>query len=965
MNTTATTAINGCHGFYDRAANAFALYNDALTAVIGPATPGAAGSIQNSQCTVYGTGSSVSASGTDLTLNIRIGLIGSFAATSQKMYVWIVDNGQAGTGWIQTSSWNLITPYTPSLLSSSPAVVNASPQTFSFTGRDQNGAADIDRLYFLVNTTPTTAMNGCHGFYHRATNSLFLYNDALTVAMGPLPAGSAGTLANSQCTIYGTGSGQVSAVGTDLAVNIRIALNGAFAADDKTMFVWITDNSGLGTGWVATSQWPSALQSLRNCLADPANAVCTLPTSTTPYVVKKDQPIRITRSNVTLQGGSSTRKDTKLVRDPSHTGNLIEIDNAVPVSGVKIQNLTVCGSAKKVWNQNPSPGVEVDLGTSPVEVGCPRVQTVCGDMIMRRTKAQQKSPIGSLQETDFSCIDLWVGNVGLPNSPPENGPTDNPFTYQGPYALELNNVDFEDSTGHAVALYATHGTKKVNDVYVHDSAFNYSELTGILYGTNGIIYEYPYCDGYMDATGIEFRNDPNLFAPRNIRIERNTFKNNNTGAMGGGAMRWVGLRNNDFIENYIYPQDGNNGGGTVQFEQCADKIQISNNTFKGPLTFLETEALELYSRNTEIVGNTIYDFANHGIVAASMVETNILSNDIKGNGWGVETGGITVANSFGFRACDAIPRETLNVTVSGNFSDASPAPTYPSSQSHGVFVQSYNYASPGRIKNLMVLSNNSMQHNIDNVRLEWFVELSGYNLGGGWPFSTSVASPAISNPKTLPVNVIPEPFTWPPVPRCRCIGGPTECPEYPPLTKYGSQRAKFRFAASDHVGALGTTANGEVYHRLYQIRGALSIAGDDTNGSGGPANPGICHFIYDVANKVIYLDDANAGLTFPTSLASPVGPGGFDIGGPGTLNPNCKIRAGQSSSWVPIAPASQLPFSRQTVADVNLDIELPSSPAAKYHIYTYAEGVSGGSLPLRDEGLPGWTYMGYWRNYSQ
>lgn len=45
-------------------------YNDALTSLQGPLSPSTAGSLQNGQCVINGASSSVSAAGTDLTLNL-------------------------------------------------------------------------------------------------------------------------------------------------------------------------------------------------------------------------------------------------------------------------------------------------------------------------------------------------------------------------------------------------------------------------------------------------------------------------------------------------------------------------------------------------------------------------------------------------------------------------------------------------------------------------------------------------------------------------------------------------------------------------------------------------------------------------------------------------------------------------------------------------------------------------------
>lgn len=170
--------------------------------------------ISNTQCTLYGVGSArVSASGNDVALNVQLGLNGIFANRTQNVYIWVVDTAQTGTGWVQTSTWTK----PPALFSSSPAISTATPTTFTFVARDPNGATDIQRVYFVVNTTATTAINDCHGFYDHAANAFALYNDALTAVIGPATPGAAGSIQNSQCKVYGTES-SVSASGTDLLI---------------------------------------------------------------------------------------------------------------------------------------------------------------------------------------------------------------------------------------------------------------------------------------------------------------------------------------------------------------------------------------------------------------------------------------------------------------------------------------------------------------------------------------------------------------------------------------------------------------------------------------------------------------------------------------------------------------------------------------------------------------------------
>lgn len=55
------------------------LYNDGLTGILGPLTPGGAGTLLNSQCAINGGASFVTAAGTDVVLNLSVTRQGSYA----------------------------------------------------------------------------------------------------------------------------------------------------------------------------------------------------------------------------------------------------------------------------------------------------------------------------------------------------------------------------------------------------------------------------------------------------------------------------------------------------------------------------------------------------------------------------------------------------------------------------------------------------------------------------------------------------------------------------------------------------------------------------------------------------------------------------------------------------------------------------------------------------------------------
>jgi hypothetical protein len=189
-----------------------------------------------------------------MTVTMTMSLLGSYGAGQQKLYTWTVDNAGTGTNWVLASTWNgSSAPVAPTLPVVSPTSSAAATQTFSLTGRDANGFSDINRFYFQVHTDATVPANTCHGFYDRASNSVFLYNDALT-ALTSFTVGTSGFVQNSQCRINGAAT-TVTGSGTDVVLNLNITRQGTYTTGAKSLLVWVIDNGGLGTGWLTAANW--------------------------------------------------------------------------------------------------------------------------------------------------------------------------------------------------------------------------------------------------------------------------------------------------------------------------------------------------------------------------------------------------------------------------------------------------------------------------------------------------------------------------------------------------------------------------------------------------------------------------------------------------------------------------------------------------------------------------------------
>jgi hypothetical protein len=90
---------------YYRAANKLYLKNDDGSAFLGPVTPGVAGTLSNSQCTLNAGSSSVSGSGNTLTLNLDFSFQPAFAGT-QGIYMYAIDqSGLTSPGRQSVGTW--------------------------------------------------------------------------------------------------------------------------------------------------------------------------------------------------------------------------------------------------------------------------------------------------------------------------------------------------------------------------------------------------------------------------------------------------------------------------------------------------------------------------------------------------------------------------------------------------------------------------------------------------------------------------------------------------------------------------------------------------------------------------------------------------------------------------------------------------------------------------------------------
>jgi len=256
VNVLINNAINGiaaCYVAFVPSTGSLFLVDDGGNAggpYVGMTLPGS-GTIQNSQCSIAGTGSSFSGSGNTLTLTLAITFNASFAG-NKVIYMAAQDNVPTNSGWQTIGVWNVPGPVPPgpSVGGVSPGNGNSATQTYTFTFNNTNGFADLAVMNVLINN----AINGIAACYIAfvpsgpTAGSIYLVNDAGS-AGGPfagmvLPG--SGSVSNSQCTIDGTGS-SVSGSGNTLTLILNMTLKPAFAGN-KVIYMAARSNS-LNSDW--------------------------------------------------------------------------------------------------------------------------------------------------------------------------------------------------------------------------------------------------------------------------------------------------------------------------------------------------------------------------------------------------------------------------------------------------------------------------------------------------------------------------------------------------------------------------------------------------------------------------------------------------------------------------------------------------------------------------------------------
>ncbi len=404
------TAAAGCIPYYVPASNSIFLFNDQGSGVTGPLTPGSASSISNSQCTISGSGASASGSGNTLSLTLPISFTPAFKGL-KTIFGYASDNANQASGWQTLGTWTppSIVVQPPTADSVTPTGGSATHQAFTFRFSSASGYKNLTAVYALINSS-LSAAGGCVPVYVASNNGLYLFNDAGNSVSGPITPGTAGSLANSQCTLSGAAS-TVSGAGNTLTLTLDITFNPAFTGL-KSIFGFASDSNSLDSGWQMLGTWtPTQVVVTLSLSIFPGNIGVT-PGNTSIFRVTLSAPAPAGGQTVNLSSSNAAAATVPPFVTIPAGSSFIDL----AVTGVAAGSASITASAPNYTSASTL--VTVTGGTAPSIVLPANVVLAVGGLADFPVSLTAAAPTGgitvSLTSSDTSKVTITPASVFVP-----------------------------------------------------------------------------------------------------------------------------------------------------------------------------------------------------------------------------------------------------------------------------------------------------------------------------------------------------------------------------------------------------------------------------------------------------------------------------------------------------------------------------------------------------------------------
>ncbi len=239
--------VNAVLVMYDWATNKVFLKNDANTSWGTGYSVGTDIVLENSQCRFYVKDTIPAGGVLDFFVNWRLELKAPFSSKNLNGYMYVQDETSLTDGWERMGIYYNVKPQVVSIDPNAGPLPIDTKTTLSSVYRDLNGYADLRKCYMLVCDGFTQA-NAMLLLYDKATNKVYLKNDANSSWGIGYTVGTDVTLSNSQCEVY-VNDITATGAGNDLTVNWSFKLKPSMTGKNLYSWMYVTDSKAAFDGW--------------------------------------------------------------------------------------------------------------------------------------------------------------------------------------------------------------------------------------------------------------------------------------------------------------------------------------------------------------------------------------------------------------------------------------------------------------------------------------------------------------------------------------------------------------------------------------------------------------------------------------------------------------------------------------------------------------------------------------------
>ena len=209
------------------------------------------GSASNSQCTISGSGFSVTKSGNTVSVTLPV-TFGSGYGGAKTVYEYLTDDIGQISNWAPVGTWSVPAGGVPQPGALSPTGSTGGSQTFTVTSSHGGGANQLSNMMVLFGSF-LYGPGSCWVSVDLQSKTANLVNDTATGFVDGTISPGVSSAGNSQCAFFGEGF-SVTKSGNTVTVTLPLRFNSSFAGV-KTVYQYLTDASGQIADWTPIGMW--------------------------------------------------------------------------------------------------------------------------------------------------------------------------------------------------------------------------------------------------------------------------------------------------------------------------------------------------------------------------------------------------------------------------------------------------------------------------------------------------------------------------------------------------------------------------------------------------------------------------------------------------------------------------------------------------------------------------------------